>query len=123
MPSIATQPVSKTPPLVLEHSLATSTGYGNTANGTDALHYNTTGHYNTATGVNALHEQHNGFSNTASGFDVLYNNTTGFNRRPGYALFSNTTGDRNNTARSGIIALYDNTTGYDNTAIGSCGAL
>ena len=55
MPSIATQQGPKTPPLVLEHSLATRSASRNTANGTDALHWNTTGNYNTANGANALY--------------------------------------------------------------------
>ena len=78
------------------------TGNSNTANGVNALPYNTTGSDNTANGVNALAYNTTGFSNTANGAAALLSNTTG----------------TQNTA-SGLQALQNNTTGYNNTAIGA----
>ncbi len=91
----------------------------NTANGVNALAYNTTGANNTATGLNALADNNTGYGNTASGSYALYQNTTGSNNTAsGYAvLFQNTTGS-SNTA-SGYAALFSNNTGSNNTAIGN----
>ena len=90
----------------------------NTANGVNALVYNTTGANNTATGLNALVYNTTGYGNTASGSYALYQNTTGSNNTAsGYAvLFQNTTGSENTAIGQG--ALFSNYTGSNNTAIG-----
>ena len=90
----------------------------NTANGVNALVYNTTGANNTATGLNALVYNTTGYGNTASGSYALYQNTTGSNNTAsGYAvLFQNTTGSENTAIGQG--ALFSNYTGSYNTAIG-----
>jgi trimeric autotransporter adhesin len=91
----------------------------NTANGVNALVYNTTGANNTATGLNALRANTTGYGNTASGSSALYQNTTGSNNTAsGYAvLFQNTTGSENTAIGQG--ALFSNNTGSNNTAIGN----
>jgi len=96
-----------------------TTGYYNTASGVSALHNNTTGNYNTASGANALYYNTTGSSNTASGASALHNNTTGSNNTASgvSALFYNTTGYYNTA--SGVNALYNNTTGSNNTASGA----
>ena len=112
-----------------------TTGYGNTANGVQALYSNTTGNNNTANGNAALQTNTTGYDNTANGLQALYSNTTGNSNTANgmYALYANTTG-YNNTANgyaalqtnttgssntaNGYKALYANTTGYDNTANG-----
>jgi hypothetical protein len=92
-------------------------GY-NTAEGDDALFFNTTGFQNTAIGYVALFRNTTGFDNTASGFRSLASNTTGTaNTASGsFALIDNTIGN-NNTA-NGDGALFNNTSGEDNTASG-----
>jgi len=113
----------------------TTTGYGNTANGYNALHSNTTGSSNTASGyatlsnnstgggntadgVGALVSNTTGWSNSASGGNAVWQNTTGsYNTSSGFdTLYSNTTGTGNTAG--GYKALYSNTTGYYNTALG-----
>jgi len=91
----------------------------NTANGVQALYYNTTGGNNTAIGAQALLSNTTGISNTANGVQALVNNTTGSaNTANGVsALFSNTTGASN--IAIGKEALYYNTTGGSNTANGN----
>jgi hypothetical protein len=111
-----------------------TTGFLNTAAGSEALFYNTTGYYNTATGGQALFFNHGndntamgyaalysnsgGYDNTATGFNVLVSNTTGYqNTATGkHSLLSNTTGNDNTAA--GFNALAGNTTGSSNTALG-----
>ena len=78
------------------------TGFGNTANGTMALRWDTTGYNNTAGGKGALQANTEGFANAASGFFALGSNTTGYN----------------NTA-IGYQALSSNVEGLYNTVIGS----
>ena len=56
-----------------------TTGYQNTANGSYALFYNTTGNNNTANGMYALFSNTTGYYNTANGYAALYYNTTGIN--------------------------------------------
>jgi hypothetical protein len=58
------------------------------------LFLNTTGYYNTASGSQALYSTTSGNDNTASGSGALYSNTTGsYNTAVGEgALYSNTTG-------------------------------
>ena len=55
----------------------TTTGFGDTATGDEALASNTTGHANTATGSQALFSNTTGLGNTATGLGVLARNTTG----------------------------------------------
>jgi hypothetical protein len=54
-----------------------TTGFHNTATGSNALYTNTSGFYNTATGSNALYVSTTGVFNTASGYDALFSTTTG----------------------------------------------
>ena len=49
----------------------------NTANGYQAMYYNTTGSGNTANGYQALYSNTTGNYNTANGFQAMYYNTTG----------------------------------------------
>jgi hypothetical protein len=96
-----------------------TTGNNNTASGAQALIYNTTGGFNVANGYAALYSNTTGNNNTASGVEALELNTTGNNNTAsGYwALVNNRTGD-NNTA-SGYFALEGNSTGLQNTASGA----
>ncbi len=96
----------------------TGTGGGNTANGFQALFYNTTGYNNAANGMYALYSNNTGYNNTANGFAALYANTTGSNNTANgfQALYYNTTGNYNTA--NGMYALYANNTGSSNTANG-----
>jgi Chaperone of endosialidase len=102
--------------------LNNTTGLQNTAIGFDALTLNTTGSFNTANGSQSLFNNTIGFDNTADGFNALGLNTTGHdNTATGFeALFKNTTGILNTA--NGAFALLNNTTGRFNVANGS-GAL
>jgi trimeric autotransporter adhesin len=93
-------------------------GFGNTAEGFQALNSNTTGSSNTADGRQALFSNTTSSFNTADGYQALFHNAGGAeNTADGVqALFFNTTG-RNNTA-SGFRALFHNTTGSNNIALG-----
>src|SRR5437667_12884927 len=75
-------------------SLDTSQGGDNTANGFQALFFNTTGYQNTANGASALFNNTTGFNNTANGFQALFYNTTGYQNTVtgGVALPFNTAG-------------------------------
>ena len=66
--------------VVTDATAITSVVYAsnNTANGANALYYNTTGYYNTVNGVNALYNNTTGSNNTASGVSALFYNTTGY---------------------------------------------
>jgi len=99
-------------------SLDTSQGGDNTANGFQALFFNTTGYQNTANGASALFNNTTGFNNTANGFQALFFNTTGYQNtvNGGVALAFNTTGYQNTA--TGFAALLNNTTGFNNTADG-----
>ena len=96
-----------------------TTGAANTANGFQALFSNTAGNNNAAVGSLALFSNITGLDNTATGAGALQSNTTGsFNTATGStALLNNTTGN-NNTA-NGFEALAINTTGHDNTGNGA----
>jgi len=98
--------------------LYNTTGANNIATGYQTLYSNTIGANNTANGYRALYYNTNGANNTANGHQALYSNTTGTSSTAnGYqTLMFNTTG-RNNTA-SGYQALQWNTTGQYNTANG-----
>ena len=100
-----------------------TSGFANTAIGSEALYSNTTGSNNTTVGINALHSNTSGSADIAIGSGALYTNTTGnYNIANGYnALVSNTTG--NNNIAIGTTALYENNTGHDNIAIGGFEAL
>ncbi|MBA2250240.1 MAG: tail fiber domain-containing protein [Chitinophagaceae bacterium] len=118
------------------YALYSNTGLYNTANGAQALFFNTTGTSNTANGYFALLKNNTGNNNTAIGMQTLQNNTTGYsNVAMGVsALFTNTTnsnlvaiGDSAlfNNGNGGILntaigskSLYSNTTGRDNVANG-----
>jgi hypothetical protein len=95
----------------------TGTGYSNTANGYQALYFNTTGDSNTANGFQALYANTTGFDNAANGYQALYFNTIGSSNTANgmSALYANT--GYSNTA-NGFQALYANTTGFSNTANG-----
>ena len=95
-----------------------TSGIDNTASGYQALQLNTTGSFNAAHGAGALFANTTGSFNTANGVSALSNNTTGnYNTATGVlALLSNTTGNNNTTA--GYQALLNNTTGNNNTAAG-----
>jgi len=98
--------------------LSLTTGTANTANGFEALHFNTNGHSNTATGSRALYSNTTGGGNTANGYEALLNNTTGhLNTATGTGALANNTTANNNTA-DGFQALVHNTTGTMNTAVG-----
>jgi Chaperone of endosialidase len=102
-----------------EALFANTAGYLNTASGSEALYTNTTGNLNTASGAGALLANVTGSYNTASGADALFSNTTGpYNTATGYAaLNTNTTGPYNTA--TGYAALYSNTTANYNTASGA----
>jgi hypothetical protein len=102
-----------------ENALAFNTiGAGNTAIGAEALFRNTGGSGNTATGVSALHNNTTGDNNTATGHDALKDNTTGRDNTANGdgALLANTTGSQNTAI--GASALLFNTAGSNNTATG-----
>ncbi len=96
----------------------TTTGYYNTAVGSQALGSNTTGLNNTAEGLLALYYNTQGNGNIAVGGYALYSNTIGGpNNAFGFeALAGNTTGGPNDAF--GYRALYSNTMGYNNDAFG-----
>ena len=95
-----------------------TTGSQNAANGYQALRNNTTGSYNTANGSEALRFNTTGSSNTANGYQSLLSNTTGEgNVANGFwSLRSNITGAQN--VANGYQSLYANTTGNNNVAVG-----
>lgn len=103
-----------------------TTGYSNTAFGTDALKMNTTRHNLVAIGDSALYNNgsaaplsnFDGVFNVAMGSKALYSNTVGgFNIAVGYqSLYSNTTSSTN--IAIGNQSLYSNKTGYYNSAVG-----
>jgi len=84
-----------------------SSGFGNTALGSNALFSNTTGSSNTATGNGALFSNIDGSDNTATGVEALTNNTT-----------TNAASGHDNTA-TGASALHGNIIGANNTANGA----
>ncbi|MDD2657655.1 MAG: hypothetical protein PHD04_03295, partial [Candidatus Pacebacteria bacterium] len=96
----------------------TMTGGWNTANGYQALYYNTTGGHNTANGFQALFSNTTGSYNVASGDSSLAANTTGlYNVASGWdSLLNNISGSGNSAYGHGSLAL--NTIGNNNTAIG-----
>jgi trimeric autotransporter adhesin len=110
----------------LRAGASNTTGFSNTAIGTDALNLNTNKTNLVAIGDSALF--HNGqgstastdgTSNTALGSKSLFANTTGNTNTAigSKSLFSNTSGN-NNTA-AGALTLSANTAGFQNTAIGN----
>jgi len=96
----------------------TNGGYGNTANGTNALYSNTIGVGNNAIGRQALYSNTSGDLNTANGANVLYYNTTGSrNTATGWVSMNLNIGGSYNTA-NGMFSLYSNISGNYNTALG-----
>ena len=116
--------------------LANNEGYGNTANGYNALHYNTAGNSNTANGSFALWYNNTGSNNavkavaagssntkeannTATGFDAMYYNTEGaYNTAVGFTALYGTSASQYNTAVGyNAGGTYDN--GYNNVFLGA----
>jgi Chaperone of endosialidase len=121
--------------------LLNTSGFLNTALGTDALFFNDSGNGNSAVGVFALYNNIDGNDNNAFGRsalvenihsrgntaigtealrsnDVTGNGTANFNTAVGAgALVSNTDGELNTAV--GFVALGGNDTGVSNTAVGS----
>ncbi len=95
-----------------------TTGYDNSGLGFGALRNNTTGYKNTANGASSLTANISGYQNTANGFQSLNANTIGYKNAANgtNSLFSNTVGYQNTA--DGMNALFANTTGYDNVALG-----
>ncbi len=87
--------------LGVNSGISGTTGFRNTAIGSDALRNNTTGNRNTAVGNQSLQNNTTGIQNTAIGRGTILNNTTG-----------------NNNTAIGFDALVNNTIGSDNLAIG-----
>jgi hypothetical protein len=85
----------------------TGTGSSNSAQGYQALYFNTTGYNNSAQGVYSLYSNMTGYNNSAQGRQALGTNTTGsYNTVQGYqALNSNTTGSYN-TAQGSQAGLF-----------------
>ncbi|HEV7781582.1 MAG TPA: tail fiber domain-containing protein [Chitinophagaceae bacterium] len=100
------------------NTLNMTSGFANTAIGTEVLGYNTTGNNNTGVGSQALAFSTTGIENTAVGRNAMSNNITGFaNTAMGYIALSQATNSKNNTA-IGHQAMNGNTTGNNNTAVG-----
>ena len=96
---------------------STTSGNDNTANGYQALYYNTLGNDNTANGALALYSNTSGSANTANGNIALDSNTSGNdNTANGYKALLNNNGSYNTA--NGALALVDNTSGSGNTANG-----
>ena len=96
----------------------TTTSYGNTGVGGQALAVNAGGTNNTATGQAALASNVSGIDNIAVGVDALVDNKAGsYNSATGVSALWNTTGNYNTA--SGYGALYSNSTGTNNTALGA----
>ena len=85
-------------------ALKSNTGGQNTANGTEALYFNTTGRHNMASGVNALYYNTTGWYNTASGNAALSSNTTGSNNTALGYYADVTKGDLTNATAIGANA-------------------
>ena len=97
----------------------TTTGFGNTGVGFQALFSDTTGYTNTATGTQALLSNTTGINNTAIGWEAMSGNTTGqSNTAIGTSALESNTSGYLNTA-SGNLALFFNNTGQENTADGA----
>ena len=94
-----------------------TSGYENTAVGSQTLNANTEGFRNTAIGYRSLYFNVGGDQNTATGYQSLYRNTANRNSAYGFQALRNSTEGLGNSA-SGYRALYNNTTGNYNTAIG-----
>jgi hypothetical protein len=96
-----------------------TTGYGNVADGYQALTNNNTGTYNVSSGYQALYANSTGSNNNAVGNQTMFSNTVGHNNVAlgRQALDDNTTGYYN--VAIGSLALRTNSTGFYNTAIGA----
>jgi len=79
-------------------SLTATTGVNNTANGSQALRFNTTGSANTAAGAKALDSNDVGHDNTASGYAALIKSHGSYNTANGSQALSNNLTGNNNTA-------------------------
>jgi hypothetical protein len=85
-----------------------TTGYNNTAIGTQTLYSNTTGTYNTASGAFALNDNTTGINNSATGGFSLYSNTTG-GANSGLGYFSDVaSGNLSNATALGSWAIVNN---------------
>jgi len=98
-------------------------GYGgcpnsNTADGYQALDFDTTGNNNSADGYNALYNNNTGSGNVADGFEALSANNTPSNTAVGYQALLNLTISWGTNTAFGDNALYNTTTGSYNTAVG-----
>lgn len=99
-------------------SLTSTSGFGNSALGYQALTANTYGAFNTAMAYHALKSNTTGVANAAVGYMSLGSNVSGsYNAGMGMAALSSTTTGNNNAAL-GVGALYANATGSGNTAVG-----
>ena len=99
---------------------STLSGFNNTANGLQALSFDTSGSDNTAYGFAALYSNTSGNKNTANGVAALYNTSGNNNTANGcFALYSNTTGTNN--IGLGYNAGSSLTTGDNNIDIGNYG--
>ena len=99
---------------------STLSGNNNTANGLQALSFDTSGRDNTANGFAALYSNTSGNKNTANGVAALYNTSGNNNTANGcFALYSNTTGTNN--IGLGYNAGSSLTTGDNNIDIGNYG--
>jgi len=107
---------------VASGSVLTSSSYGTTAIGYNALTASTDGPLNTAVGYAALKANTTGDSNTALGATSLFTNITGFqNTAVGAAALNKSTSSNNTSV--GHQAGFNVTTGAQNTLIGkSAGA-
>ncbi|HEY3251118.1 MAG TPA: tail fiber domain-containing protein, partial [Ignavibacteria bacterium] len=94
-----------------------SSGYDNSAFGSNSLYNNTTGYYNTGFGSHSLYTNNTGYYNSAFGSRSLFYNTGLSNSAFGNnALENNTTGAQNSAL--GVYAGFQISTGSNNTAIG-----
>jgi hypothetical protein len=107
---------------VASGSVLTSTSYGTTAIGYNALTASTDGIQNTAVGYVALKANTTGDSNTALGATALFTNITGFqNTAVGTAALNKSTSSNNTSV--GHQAGFNVTTGAQNTLIGKSAGL
>jgi hypothetical protein len=99
-------------------SLYQTTGWRNTAAGSDAMRYTTSGNDNVAFGHRAMLSNDDGFLNAAFGKDALMSLTSGYgNTAIGPAAMADNVDGQQNVA-VGTAALENATSGNSNTVIG-----